>query len=99
VLQGTRGRDIVRELNVVSSTSEAMQCDLELARNELREIKTQIGGGHQLGPAGADLEANTRSSNEVLREHRLLRILLSQLTNKKGAKINPAPALSKAARL
>ena len=47
---------------------------------------------HPLGPPGADLEANTRSSNEVLSELRLLRTLFSQLTNKKGTKKKAAPA-------
>ncbi|MDP6473641.1 MAG: EAL domain-containing protein [Alphaproteobacteria bacterium] len=98
VVNGTRGRYIAQELSVVASTNEAMLRDLEEARNELREIKSQVGGGHLPSPAGADLEANTRSSNEVLGELRLLRILFSQLTSKKGAKKNAAPVQSQAPR-
>jgi len=91
VAHGSRGRFIARELSTVSATSEAMQRDLEHACSELHEIKTQFGD-HPLGPYGADLEANTRSSNEVLSELRLLRTLFSQLTNKRGAKKKAAPA-------
>ncbi len=98
VVNGTRGRFIAQELSVVASTNEAMLRDLEEARNELREIKSQVGGGHLPSPAGADLEASTRSSNEVLGELRLLRILFSQLTSKKGAKKNAAPVQSQAPR-
>jgi cyclic-di-GMP phosphodiesterase TipF (flagellum assembly factor) len=94
VVQSTRGRYIARELAVVSTTNEAMYRELEEARGELREIKTQVGGGDHLGHAGADLEENTRSSNEVLSELRLLRVLFSQLTSKKGAKKNAAPPQS-----
>ena len=92
VVQNKRGRYIAAELSTVAFTSEAVQRDLELARNELREIKTRFGGGHSHGVPGADLEANTRSSNEVLGELRLLRTLFSQLTNKKGTRIPAAPA-------
>ena len=88
IVNSSRGRDIMRELIVVSSSSEAMQRDLEATRNELREIKSHIGDENPLG-SGMELEKNTRSSNEVLGELRLLRTLFSQLTSKKGAK-NPA---------
>lgn len=92
VVQNRRGRFIAAELSTVTTNSAAVQRNLELARNELREIKTRFGGGHPLGVPGADHEANTRSSNEVLGELRLLRTLFSQLTNKKGAKKHAAPA-------
>ena len=98
IVHGSRGRFIARELGTVSATNEAMQRDLEHARSELHDIKNQFGGGHPLGPPGADLEANTRSSNEVLGELRLLRTLFSQLTNKKGAKKKAAAATADAPR-
>lgn len=90
IVNSSRGRDIMRELIVVSSSSEAMQRDLEATRNELREIKSHIGDENPLG-SGMELEKNTRSSNEVLGELRLLRTLFSQLTSKKGAKKSAAP--------
>lgn len=92
VVHGSRGRLIARKLSVVTSASVSMQRDLELARNELHDIKTQFGGGNLHAPGGANLEANTRSSNEVLSELRLLRTLFAQLTSKKGAKKNVTPA-------
>lgn len=45
IVHSSRGRDIMRELGVVSSSSEAMQRELESTRDGLREIKTQFGGG------------------------------------------------------
>ncbi|MDA0229672.1 MAG: EAL domain-containing protein [Proteobacteria bacterium] len=98
VVQNKRGRYIAHELSAVTSTSAAVQRDLELARNELREIKTRFSDSHPLGVPGADLEANTRSSNEVLGELRLLRTLFSQLTNKKGAEKHAAPVAQKTPR-
>ena len=42
IVNSNRGRDIMREIEVVSLSNEAMQRDLEAARNELHEIKEQI---------------------------------------------------------
>ena len=55
IVHGNRGRDIMRELGVVSASSEAMQRDLESARKELREIKTKFGGD-PMGSSGSELE-------------------------------------------
>jgi cyclic-di-GMP phosphodiesterase TipF (flagellum assembly factor) len=86
LVQANRGRYIARELSVVSASSEALQRELESARDELREIKTRIGGGIDLSSPDAARDADGRSSNEVLGELRLLRTLFSQLTAKKGDK-------------
>ncbi|MBR45973.1 MAG: hypothetical protein CMM31_05770, partial [Rhodospirillaceae bacterium] len=90
--QATRGRYIARELSLVSSTSEAMQRELQNARDELHDIKSKIGGGYEFSTPGAGDDDGTRSSNEVLGELRLLRTLFSQLTRKKDNKKSPAPA-------
>jgi len=95
IVNSSRGRDIMRELSVVSATNEAMQRDLEATRSELRDIKTHFGDDNPLGASDIELEKNTRSSNEVLGELRLLRTLFSQLTSKKGAKKTSAPTKAK----
>jgi cyclic-di-GMP phosphodiesterase TipF (flagellum assembly factor) len=95
IVHGSRGRDIMRELGIVASTGEAMQRDLQAARSELREIKTNISAATPGGSSGIELEENTRSSKEVLGELRLLRTLFSQLTSKKGAKKATAQAPAK----
>ena len=86
IVNSNRGRDIMREIEVVSLSNEAMQRDLEATRNELHEIKEQIGEDKQLGGSGLVLEDNMRSSNEVLGELRMLRTLFAQLISKKGGK-------------
>ena len=86
LVQATRGRYIARELSLVSSSSEAMQRELQDARDELRDIKTKISGGYEFSASGPDADGGARSSNEVLGELRLLRTLFSQLTSKKSGK-------------
>jgi len=97
MVNSSRGRDIMRELSVVASSNEAMQRDLEATRSELHDIKTHFGDDNPLGASDIELEKNTRSSNEVLGELRLLRTLFSQLTSKKGAKKKAAPPITKTA--
>ncbi len=97
IVNNSRGRDIIRELSIVLTSNETMQRDLDAARNELRKMKSHFGDDNPLGASDMELEKNTRSSNEVLGELRLLRTLFSQLTSKKGAKKQAAPAKTMAA--
>ena len=89
-LEAGKKRIICASTGNTAASLAAMQRDLEATRNELREIKSHIGDENPLG-SGMELEKNTRSSNEVLGELRLLRTLFSQLTSKKGAKKSATP--------
>jgi cyclic-di-GMP phosphodiesterase TipF (flagellum assembly factor) len=88
-----RGRSITQQLGSVASASDAVQRQLDDARQELRDLRLSINGDDD-----EDAEDSPRSNQEILSEMRMLRTLLSQLSpesrgkNEKSAPpAKPAP--------
>lgn len=88
-----RGRSITQQLGSVASASDAVQRQLDDARQELRDLRLSINGDDE-----EDAEDSPRSNQEILSEMRMLRTLLSQLSpesrgkNEKSAPpAKPAP--------
>lgn len=86
--QYLRGRNITQQLGSVASASDAVQRQLDDARQELRELRLSINGDDD-----DDTEDSPRSNQEILSEMRMLRTLLSQLSpeaNSKAKEEKPA---------
>jgi len=78
-----RGRRITQQLGAVATASDAVQQQLEVARQELHELRLSING------EDADDEESPRTNKEILSEMRMLRTLLSQLSPTTDIKPEP----------